>query len=219
MSGRVLHFESPAHREIDALLPWYVNGTLTDDEHRRVEAHLSECVRCQRERDWLYELRSVVAEPAASMEGRADVSLDRLRRRLDAGLAQRVLSQLRDVREGWRRAPAWTRWALAAQLALCVGLAGALALPRGPAAYYHTLGSGSTAQPAESRLVVMFEPSMAEARLRVLVQANGAHIVDGPTGTGAYVLAVPRARAGQVLAALRHEHGVQMVERLTPGSD
>lgn len=218
MSGRVLHFESPAHREIDALLPWYVNGTLTDDEHRRVEAHLSECVRCQRERDWLYELRSAVAEPAASVEGCADASLARLRERLDAGIGRRLLRSLRDVREGWRRSPAWTRWALAAQLALCVGLAGALVLPRAPAAY-HTLGSGSTAQSAEARLVVMFEPSMAETRLRALVQGNGARIVDGPTATGAYVLAVPRTRAVQVLAALRHEHDVQMVERLTPGRD
>lgn len=79
MSGRVLHFESPAHREIDALLPWYVNRTLTDDEYGRVEAHLSECARCQRELDWLCELRSAASEPGMPTEDHADASLERLR--------------------------------------------------------------------------------------------------------------------------------------------
>lgn len=218
MSGRVLHFESPEHREIDALLPWYVNGTLTDGERGRVEAHLSGCARCLRELDWLCALRSAAAESAASMEDHADASLDRLRRRLNVGVAQRVFSPLREARGTWRRAPAWARWALAAELVLCVALAGALAFTRAPAAY-HTLGSGSTAGTAEARLVVIFEPSVTESRLRALVQHNGARVVAGPTGTGAYVLAVPRTRAAQALLRLRSAHGVQMVERLTPGRD
>ena len=218
MSGRVLHFESPAHREIDALLPWYVNGTLTDDECERVEAHVAGCTRCQRELDWLAELRSAVAEPAMPMEGDADASLERLRLRLNAGTVQRGSSRLRCVREGWHRAPTWTRWALAAQLALCAGLAGALALTHQPA-IYHSLGSGSTAGTGEARLVVMFEPWATESQLRALVQGNDARIVDGPSDTGAYVLAVPQTHAGQVLAALRHERSVRMVERLTPGRD
>lgn len=218
MSGRVLHFESPAHREVDALLPWYANGTLTDDEYARVEAHVSECARCQRELDWLCELRSAASEPGMPMEDHADASLARLRGQLDAGMVQRVLSPLREVRQGWRRAPAWTRWALAAQLALCAGLAGALAVARAPAVY-HTLGSGSTAEIGEARLAVMFDPSLTESRLRALVQGNGARIVDGPNDTGAYVLAVPRTHAGQALAALRHAQGVRMVATLTPGRD
>ena len=218
MSGRVLHFETPAHREMDALLPWYVNGTLTDDEHARVDAHLSECARCQRERDWLCEVRFAASEPGMPMEDHADASLERLRGQLYAGTVHRVLSPLREARQGWRRAPAWTRWALAAQFVLCAGLAGGLALTRAPAVY-HTLGSGSTAGIDEARLVVMFDPSLTENRLRALVQGNGARIVDGPSETGVYVLAVPRTRAGQALDALRNTHGVQMVARLTPGHD
>jgi hypothetical protein len=217
MSGRVLHFENPAHREIDALLPWYANGTLSEDECERVEAHLSGCARCQRELDWLRELRAAASEPAP-VGDQVEASLERLRGRLDAGAAQRLSSPLRIAREGWRRAPRWTRWALAAQLVLCAGLAGALVASRAPAVY-HTLGSGSTAGADEARLVVMFEPSMTESRLHALVQGGGARIVDGPTGTGAYVLAVPRARAGRLLATLRHDRDVQMAETLTPGRD
>jgi hypothetical protein len=217
VSGRVLHFEHPEHREIDALLPWYANGTLADEECGRVEAHVSGCPRCQRELDWLCELRSAVSEPA-TVEDHVEVSLDRLRRRLDAGMAQRLVSPLRSARRGWDRAPSWTRWALAAQLVLCAGLGTALLVSRAPAVY-HTLGSGSTAGADEARLVVMFEPSITESRLRALVQGSGARIVDGPTGTGAYVVAVPHARAGKLLVTLRHARGVQMAETLTPGHD
>jgi len=218
MSARVLHFESPAHREMDALLPWYVNATLADDERERVEAHLSECARCQRELDWLRELQCAAAQPAAPAEDRVEASLVRLRRQLGSGIKRRLLLSLRDMREGWRHAPAWTRRALAAQLVLCAGLAGTLTFVRVPAVY-HTLGTGSTEEPAEARVVVMFDPSIREDQLRALVKGSGAHIVDGPTDAGAYVLAVPRARVGQALAALRHAHGVQMAERLTPGRD
>jgi hypothetical protein len=203
---------------VDALLPWYANGTLTDDEYARVEAHLSECARCQRELDWLCELRSAASEPGMPMEDHADASLARLRGRLNAGTVRRLLSPLRQAHEGWRRAPAWTRWALAAQLVLCAGLAGALVFARAPAAY-HTLGSASTADADEAHLVVMFDPSLTENRLRALVQGNGARIVDGPNDTGAYVLGVPRTHAGQALAALRHAQGVRMVATLTPGRD
>jgi anti-sigma factor RsiW len=35
------------HSEVWALLPWYVNGTLTDQEIAAVEAHLAKCSDCQ----------------------------------------------------------------------------------------------------------------------------------------------------------------------------
>ena len=37
---------APAHREVVELLPWYVNGTLGDDERRRLERHLGDCLPC-----------------------------------------------------------------------------------------------------------------------------------------------------------------------------
>ncbi|HET9835348.1 MAG TPA: zf-HC2 domain-containing protein [Rhodanobacteraceae bacterium] len=106
MSGRVLRFESPVHREIDAWLPWYANGTLPDDERERTEMHLSRCVRCQRELDWLRDLQSAAAEQVVFAQGNAEAALNRLRRRLDAGIGRRLLAPLHRLRNGWRRAPA-----------------------------------------------------------------------------------------------------------------
>src|SRR5256886_13037108 len=81
MSGRVLPLDPAEHKVADVLLPWFVNGTLDKDELAFVEQHLSECVRCQREVQWLRELR------AAWLDGEATPSAPavfrNLRRQLD----------------------------------------------------------------------------------------------------------------------------------------
>ena len=41
MSGRVLRFEGSAHTEAQRLLPWFVNGTLKDEELALIERHLA----------------------------------------------------------------------------------------------------------------------------------------------------------------------------------
>ncbi|MEO6968326.1 MAG: zf-HC2 domain-containing protein [Rhodanobacteraceae bacterium] len=215
MRGRVLHFESPAHREVDALLPWLVNGTLTGDERERAEQHLSECVRCQRELEWLRELRAAGVESATAASDDMEVSLQRMRNRLDAGVGRRSLIHLRCAHGGWRRAPLWARWAIAAQLVLSVALAAVLIGDRAPAPY-HTLGVGDAAFSGDARLAVVFDPSLSERDLRQLLQASGARIVDGPNATGAYVLAVPPDRASQAVALLRVARGVWLAEDLSP---
>ena len=37
------------HQRVSELLPWYVNGSLSQRERERVEAHLADCHRCQEE--------------------------------------------------------------------------------------------------------------------------------------------------------------------------
>jgi len=57
MTGRVLRFGSSVHKVVDALLPWYVNGTLEGDELEGVRRHLGECELCRREAEWLRKPR------------------------------------------------------------------------------------------------------------------------------------------------------------------
>jgi len=64
--------------------------------------------------------------------------------------------------------------------------------------------------------VVVFDPGIDEARLRALLRASEARIVDGPNDAGAYVLAVPAARVAAVRTALRAAPGVRLVESLAP---
>ncbi|MEO1248044.1 MAG: zf-HC2 domain-containing protein [Pseudomonadota bacterium] len=38
-----------SHEEVDGLLPWYVNGTLSPTERGAVEEHLADCIACAEE--------------------------------------------------------------------------------------------------------------------------------------------------------------------------
>jgi len=49
------------HREIDLLLPWYVNGSLDEPERDRVRLHVQECHLCQQELPFLKLIQTEVA--------------------------------------------------------------------------------------------------------------------------------------------------------------
>lgn len=48
-------------QELRELLPWYANGTLTEEERAKVTAHLARCARCQRELRELQHIKELVA--------------------------------------------------------------------------------------------------------------------------------------------------------------
>jgi hypothetical protein len=117
-------------------------------------------------------------------------------------------------------APSWLRGAVAVQAVVALALAVALFGPGfRPDGRYRTLGDASPASALQgdgSHLVVLFEPHVSQAQMRQLLRASQARIVDGPSDAGAYVLAVPAARASSIRDALRAAPGVTMVERLDP---
>jgi hypothetical protein len=109
------------------------------------------------------------------------------------------------------------RWTLAAQVLLIA----ALGVQRWPgeavtAPAYRTLGTPAGPVLAGQQLVVVFDPGLSEARMRTLLRASGARIVDGPSEAGAYVLVLPADRVAAVQAGLRAAPGVLLVEPLQP---
>lgn len=223
MSGRVLRFEGSAHTEAQRLLPWFVNGTLKDEELALIERHLGECADCRREADGLRQLQAAFTDTAPSVG--ATPSFLRLRRRIEASRVRRPLPRLESIRRTWASTLPWMRWAVASQFAAIVVLGGLLLvddrLVDDRAATYRTLGDAAVsgqgaASASQDKLVVVFDPQISEAQMRRLLRASGARIVDGPTDTGAYVLVVPARRAVTVREALQAAPGVTLVERLTP---
>lgn len=210
MSGRVLDFAMHTHEEALRLLPWLANDTLDAGQREWVQRHLEGCAQCRRELRETLDLRTAILG-SMHESGDVDSGWRRMRSRIavERGVGLRT-SVARDSRR--RRMPRWVAWAVAAQaLQLAAFAAAAWWLHPRPAAY-HTLGS-SVASPAGD-LLVLFDPSISEARLRRLLDSSGARIVDGPTDAGAYVLAVPAGRANAVRDALRASPGVTMVESL-----
>jgi len=205
-----LQLDPAAHKVADALLPWFVNGTLDGDELAFVQKHLDGCGSCQREVDWLRELH------AACIAGEADPDASSALRQLRHRLEERPGGRgwMTPLRNLWGQSRPWSRWVIATQLAVIAAL-GFWILPayEGPA-LYRTLGASKAAAPAAGNLVVVFNPTTTEADLRRILRDAGAHIVDGPTQANAYVLEVPAQRKDQALQALRSERAAVLVEQL-----
>ncbi len=211
MTGRVLPFESGAHKVVDALLPWYVNGTLEGDELECVRQHLGECARCRQESEWLRQLHAACVA-AESVPG-ASSAFRNLRRRLESRSTE-------DGRRTWLRAGlrsnTWIPWSVAASLVVIVMLAASVLQEISAPALYRTLGASSTPSRMSGSLIVVFDPATTEADLRRILREAGARVVDGPTQANAYVLEVPAERRQDALHALRAEHAVVLVEPLGP---
>ena len=210
MAGRVLNFDANAHHAVELLLPWFVNGTLSGEELTQVEQHVRECRQCKREVEWLRTMQACYAENEVAVDSAA--SFQKLLPQLDPPGRRRLLPHWTSL---WQALQPF-RWPAAAAFALTLAL-GALLLPTlKPAAPYHTLGAADAPAPVLGSVVVVFEPGTTSAELNRILRVNQARVVDGPTVTGAYMLALPAGRQEAVLQALRRENAVKLAERLGP---
>ncbi len=207
MTGRVYPLNASEHAAVDALLPFYANRTLRGEELERVEQHLAACAACRREVDWLKDVFAACAAMAPLPEGE--------RKRAAGTFASGGPAMPGPPARGalaWRSAPAWMRMLLAAQLAAVVFLGTLLSLNAADESSYRTLGADVRPATAGDAIAVLFDPAISEAELRRVVTAVGARIVDGPTTTHAFVLAVPSGQSKAVVQRLRAEPGVRFAE-------
>ncbi len=209
MTGRVIPFDAAAHKVTDALLPWFVNGTLEGDELALVERHLGECLRCQHEVEWLRELHAACIAGEA-MPG-ASAAFRNLRRQLEEPREGR--DSIAGLRRSRGRARLWSRWAIAAQLVV-IAVLGILLLSDTDGPTYRTLSARSATVPATGNLVVVFDPATTEAEVQRILRGAGARIVDGPTQANAYVLEVPRGQTDRAAQAIKAERAALLVEPL-----
>lgn len=216
MSARILRFGGSEHDEVERLLPWLLNGTLDPDEESRAWRHLQHCTQCQGILTELRELQHACAADATAAAASTDAAFRRLHAKLSS-----ERTPPRDAARGDARR--WRRWApaMAAALGALALLAGGSWLLHDAPPPYRTLGDAApaSAPPArgEAQLVVVFRPETRQAQMQQLLRASGARIVNGPSDAGAYVLAVPSARADAVRERLRAAAAVAMVERLDAG--
>ena len=226
MAGRIYTFEGSEHSTADALLPWYVNGTLRGEELAFVEHHARTCRQCQAEIDWLRQVFAACAalspleeDSAASEPSPASPHASRSwppRSQTPRGRAVPSWMEPRGMRAGWRAAPPWVRGLLAAQLAAIAVLGTTVAIEAGNKPSYQTLGAESRSVPSRNAVVVVFDPAAPEAEIRRIVAGVGGRIVDGPTAANAYVLELPTAPADGALRSLRAESLVRLAESLGP---
>jgi predicted anti-sigma-YlaC factor YlaD len=210
MTGQIIQMPCDDHRNIRQLLPWFVTGKLEVLERERVQAHLEHCAECREELATESNLARHMAQQAPAVDA-PDVErgLRLISRSLDADLPARAPRG----RSGWLKAAApWLGWAVAAQCLLLLGVV----LWRGAApATYHALGSAAPSDAAN--VVVIFRPETPERELRALLRSSGARVVGGPTTSDAYLLRVAPAARAAIVARLRQESEIVVVEPLDGG--
>lgn len=210
MTSRVLPLHASEHAATDALLPWYVNGTLRGEELAGVERHLAACELCQHELEWLRGVFAACATvaPALDAPSRDGVGGPAFHGRIGPR------NRWHRISAGWQSSQPWVRGLIAAQLAALAVLGTLLTLDARNDPGYRTLGAYTSTTPARGAIAVMFDPAITEAEMRRVVDEADARIVDGPTTTNAFVLEVPAAQSADALRMLRGERRVRFAEPL-----
>ena len=198
------------HRQVQELLPWFVTGRLSNADLAQVSAHVATCDACRAE----LEAERALNEGVAKLPIDVDLGWAALRRRVESGSTrERAWPRARRLVRQVVERPRAAVFLVAAQVALLVAAIAILpGLPRPTP--YHALAAASA--PAAGNMIVMFRPDTNAADMTALLADSGARIVDGPTVTGAFVLAVPPARRPVVLASLRTRPALTMAEPLDP---
>lgn len=182
-----------AHAEVAQLLPWFVNGTLSVDEHARVERHVRECLSCYSTLQQERRLRELVSsQSTASMS--AELGFDRLMSQIEGTGRGRGPRRARAAR--WPAAVAAGLVALAAGTLVWLGVAGPGA---GSGPYATATRSEAQAGPL---LDVVFAESLPAAEARELLADIDATVVEGPTDVGRYTVRVDAASSDAELTAL-----------------
>ena len=173
-------------REIEELLPFYLNGSLSGDEHARVEAALAGDERLRRQLEFLRAIAGAVRSDDPVFAAPGVLGLARLRR--DIG-QQPGRPTLRSVA------------ALVATFILGVGVTALWpSLDRAPEDAIYEQASGPVAKGA---LIVAFRPDATAEQISTLLLSIDGMIVDGPSAIGLYRVDLPEgADTGTVVGRL-----------------
>lgn len=197
---------SSQHSRILELLPWYVNGTLSEAEHEEIKDHLRHCLSCNaalREEQALKKL--IGGQHPGSVEAQHGLT----------SLLQRIDQPRRPAGTMSLTSRAWRYGLAAAAGGLIVW--GFIAVSDGPAgveqeAGFSTLSSATRGSPNHIDLIFQVEPDAAF--VSAFVDEIDAAIVSGPSDIGRYTLEIQSERdVDDLIASLRRDPRVQFASR------
>ena len=185
--------------ELDLLLPFYVNGTLSAEERRQVEAYLERSRPARDEVELLRGLRQQVKDEAIE-NSPGELGLQRLKREIKQAeqappSGDRMSGRTITVPSFWRPLAVAACLVVMVQAGIMVGLGGF----GGDDIVDIAGGPTDLSTPV---LQVTFAPDATEEQIRELLLSAGASIADGPTALGIYQLRLVDAEATSVDEAL-----------------
>jgi hypothetical protein len=218
-----------------ALLPWYVNGTLSASDRAAVSTHLRECLSCQTELDELVRVdnqikQAVHAGPLPST-GLAQTVLSRIRQDAQRGQEEvrrtsPVMTEPRTLIaniDQWLRnlfVPQWAPTLAATFLVAQLGvLLWTVSQPSPPIDVGGSITSRGLGSPT-TRLRVEFQPAASMQQIQTLLHDMHGRLTDGPNVEGVYIMEIPvsdPAAVEQRLQALQNRPEViRHVDTLRP---
>jgi hypothetical protein len=212
------------HREICALIPWYVNGSIGELERQRVDAHLLLCAGC---RDDLAHDRRVHEAMTAetAVEYMPAASLKRLQARLNAidGAADADVPAEVPTAAKPRGSMPWLGLMAASVAVMAVALSW-LATDRWlqfrahtAQPNYYTVTTPAT-RPPDEVIRAVFAPTITLVDLQAILDEAQLRIISGPTEAGVYSLAANSRRpVSSSLALLRAHAMVRFAESTQQG--
>lgn len=183
---------------IEALLPWYANGTLSAEEAAEVEAALAadpmlraHLARIADERIAEIESAESLPLPSSRMADRLFAEIARTAPVKEPSLAARLFGGLGEKLAALT-APQLGFSAAAAALVLLVigGALGGLVANREVTGGYQTASGGAPVNPAGAFVLIAFQPTATAAQIEQIVSSIGGTIVDGPRAGGLFRLRI-----------------------------
>lgn len=166
--------------EAEELLAFWVNGTLSRDEHEMVDRALAEDTALRTRAEVLHRVRTTMKADGAAISGPGEFGLARLNRALEAETraAPVQVTPPSRIRSTTRLA----FWAAGSALAASLATVAVIGPGTSPEPVYEQ-ASGEAAG-----LVVTFAPDATITEIGELVRAGGLTIQDGPSAMGLYRL-------------------------------
>lgn len=181
---------SAEHREVWELLPWHVNGRLSEPDRRRVEAHLHACDTCRDECAAQQQIYEVIVTDTA-IEQMPMAGLNKLRQRIEkTEIAAPTDAAPERTHPATRRRPrAAAIAASVAAVAVAVSIPAALHWQAHRAAAYYTVTAAAAPQ-GGAVIRAVFAPTLTLSELQSVLDDAHLKIVSGPTEAGVYSLAM-----------------------------
>ena len=218
------------HTQIETLIPWYINGTLTVKETTAFQQHLAICKICQQELSRCQALAGQIptseeiwqATPMHFANILAQVEQLESANQKTAAMPKKTKPSFIDNLHTWfKHTPSPVRWTLTLETLAIAALILFVVLPQAPltkvSTEYETLSNAVptvTEQGVMIRLVLADDLTLQE--LSDLLKQSHAQLREGPSTVGSYTIEVPTADQSKSLKLLRANPKIRLAQPIAP---
>jgi anti-sigma factor RsiW len=187
-SGRI----PDTHAEAWTLLPWLVNGRISDEDREWVAPHVAGCDECRREVEAQRAIAGQMRDEPLPQVLTAERSFGKLWTRIEAAEGAVPANDEVVVQSATRRGPSRTvRWLAAAVVVQAVGLATlGLAAWNGGSGDFRTVTDEPAVTSEAPAIRLVFDPGTSVGTMNEVLDRHGLKIVSGPGSAGQFTAAL-----------------------------